>query len=406
MPFALHAKRSTPADFQGNDAMRELKYFIITYGCQQNHADSERITGSLESQGFTKSSSLEKSDYLVINTCMVRQHAEDKIYGLMKKIASLKEKNPRLKVVVTGCLIGMMKRDPSGKFERLIKRRLPLVNEFLPTERFGFDIAPKRGSKTEASVIISNGCNNYCAYCVVPFTRGREISRPWKEIIKECQDLKEREYKKITLLGQNVNSYGADFVKDDLISGKYKLPNGKKILPVMVKMSMGRKRISTIFPYLLKEVANLGFEKVLFLSANPWDFSDELIRVIARNPNVDRYIHLPVQSGDNGVLKKMNRFYSRNDYLSLVGKIRKKVKGVEIGTDIIVGFPGETEKQFENTVSLAKEAGFSVAFIGMYSQRANTFSAKNYPDDISSTEKHRRFHILDELINKQKVGVV
>ncbi|OGY22838.1 MAG: hypothetical protein A2126_02935, partial [Candidatus Woykebacteria bacterium GWB1_45_5] len=364
-----------------------------------------RIASAFEERGFKKSPSLERADQVVINTCMVRQHAEDRIYGLMEKLAHLKTQNPNFKLILTGCLVGVMVRDSTGKFYRLIKQRLPLVNEFLPIDEVGFDIPAKRESKTHAWVIISNGCNNFCSYCIVPFTRGREVSRPWHDIMAEVTDLVNKGYKQVTLLGQNVNSYGADFVKEHLKGGKYILLDGRTVLPVMVRMSMGRKRIPTLFPYLLEEVAKRGFKKISFLSANPWDFSAELIEVIARNPNIDRYIHLPIQSGNDQVLRRMNRWYKAADYKKLVKKIREKIPGVEIGTDIVVGFPGETESGFQNTVKLAKEIGWSVAYIAMYSPRPHTASAKNFPDDISSSEKHRRFHILNELINKQKVAV-
>jgi tRNA-2-methylthio-N6-dimethylallyladenosine synthase len=295
-----------------------------------------------------------------------------------------------------------MVQDKGGKFYRLMKRRLPLVDEFLPIDEVGFDIPIKRESKTHAWVIVSNGCNNFCSYCIVPFTRGREVSRSWQDIMTEVDDLAAKGYRQVTLLGQNVNSYGADFVKEYLIDGRYTLPDGRAVLPVVVNMSMGRKRVPTIFPYLLEEVAKRGFEKVSFLSPNPWDFSDRLIDVIARSPNIDRYIHLPVQAGDNQVLRRMNRWYTVEEYKDLVGKIRKRIPKVEIGTDIIVGFPGETEEAFQNTVKLAREIGWSVAYIGMYSPRPHTTSYKNFPDDISSEEKRRRFHIFDQLINKKK----
>ena len=200
---------------------------------------------------------------------MVRQHAEDKVYGLMKKLKPLKEANPNFKVIVTGCLVGAMVRDPSGKMARMMKRRLPLVDEFLPIDEVGFDIPTKRESEEHAWVVISQGCNNYCTFCIVPWTRGKEISRPWEDIMKEVDELKSQGYQRVTLLGQNVNSYGADFVREHLRDGFYHLPDGRAVLPVMVKMSMGRKRIPTIFPHLLEEVAKYDFEKVSFLSSNP-----------------------------------------------------------------------------------------------------------------------------------------
>lgn len=385
--------------------MGKLSYFITTFGCQQNLADSERVAGAFESRDFVRAKSIEEADHVVINTCMVRQHAEDKVYGMMQKLGKIKQEKPHFKITVTGCLVGAMVRDPSGKMYRMMKSRLPLVDEFLPIDEVGFNTPIRREDDQHAWVVISQGCNNFCTFCIVPFTRGREVSRPWVDIIKEVDDLASTGYKRITLLGQNVNSYGADFVKENLKDGMYPLPDGRALLPVMVKMSMGRKRIPTIFPQLLEEVAKKGFEKVSFISSNPWDFSDELIDVIAKYPNVDRYIHLPVQSGSDSVLKRMNRYYTQKDYLNLVHQLKTKVSGVEIGTDLIVGFPGETEEEFQDTVELAKEVGWVVAYIGMYSTRPGTVAQRNFENDISEEEKHRRFHILDELINKQKISV-
>jgi tRNA-2-methylthio-N6-dimethylallyladenosine synthase len=380
--------------------MKRLKYFIITFGCQQNRADSERLATYLENQAYSKSPSIDETDCLVINTCMVRQHAEDKVYGLMKFVGPLKEKNPNFKLILTGCMVGGMVKDQTRKYFRKIRNRLPLVDHFLPIEEVGFDIPAKRETKEHAWVVISNGCNNFCSYCVVPYTRGREISRSWADIMAEIDCLAKSGVKEITLLGQNVNSYGADLIKDRLKEGKYTLPSGKKIIPVMVKTNMGRKRIPTLFPTLLEAVAKNHFEKISFLSANPWDFSDELINVIAANKNIDRYIHLPIQSGDNSVLQKMNRFYTVEDYKNLIKKIRSKIPDVKIGTDIIVGFPGETEKQFESTVKLAREIGWSVAYISMYSPRPFTASSKDFKDEITRKEKSRRLEALDEIINK------
>jgi len=385
--------------------MSSLKYFITTFGCQQNLADSQRVAGAFESRNYTPASSLEEADHVVINTCMVRQHAEDKVYGMMQKLGKIKEKKTNFKITVTGCLVGAMVRDPSGKMYRVMKSRLPLVDEFLPIDEVGFSNPIKREDPEHAWVVISQGCNNFCTFCIVPFTRGREVSRPWIDITREVDDLKAAGYKRITLLGQNVNSYGADFVKENLRDGMYPLPDGRAIMPVMVKMSMGRKRIPTIFPQLLEEVAKKGFEKVSYLSSNPWDFSEELIETVARYPNIDRYIHLPVQSGSDSVLKRMNRYYTQKDYLELVKEIRNKVADVEIGTDLIVGFPGETEEEFQSTVELAKKTGWVVAYIGMYSTRPGTVAQRNFEDDITDAEKHQRFHILDDLINKQKVRV-
>jgi len=372
------------------------KFFIKTFGCQQNWADSERITSYYLARGFRKARSIKTASEIVINTCMVRQSAEDRVTGFVKNIVKEKTRR-RPKIVITGCMAGMIVRDESGKYLKILRKRMPEVDEFLPFEEVGFDYPALRNDITHAWVPISNGCNNFCTYCVVPFTRGREISRPFEDIISEVTELTERGCKEVTLLGQNVNSYGSDLVKNS--KHHYKLPDGRIVRPVMVK-HLGRYRIPTLFPYLLEEACKIdGINTVKFISSNPWDFSDELIDVIAKNPKIDRNIHLPVQSGDDRILKKMNRWYTQKEYLALVKKIKSKIKDAQISTDIIVGFPTETNKQFQNTVQLAKKAGFAYAYISKYSPRPNTAAAKAFKDDIPYKEKGRRFHILDQLIN-------
>ena len=421
-------------------------YFIKTFGCAQNEADSERIAAYLYACGMKKARSIEKADQIIINTCMVREMAENRVYGLVNNLTKNKEQRTKnKKIILTGCMVGMAIRDKSEKFLKLIKQRMPQVDEFLPIEEVGFNHPPLRTDKVNAWVPISNGCNNYCTFCVVPYTRGREISRPFEEIISECQTLAKKGYKKITLLGQNVNSYGADLIigpeniqvlrdidkkyfnnshsgkprrnvgarpeslkdsgvayapqNDKMIKG-YKLPDGKIIEPVMVK-HLGRLRIPTLFPYLLENICKIeGIEKIDFLSSNPWDFSDELIEVIARNPKITRNIHLPLQSGSNAVLKRMNRWYTHDEYLKLVANLKLKIKNLILSTDIIVGFCGETKKEFQETVDLAKKVGFYKAYIAMYSDRPMTAAHKVFKDDISHAEKKRRWKILEDLINK------
>lgn len=401
-----------------------LKYFIKTFGCQQNKADSERIAGMFKARGMKPAKNYEEADYIVINTCMVRQSAEDRVYGLVRNLGKLKEKKKSLKIIVTGCMVGLAFRDKTGKILKNLKERMPEVDEFLPIEEVGFDFAPIRTNDTHAWIPISNGCNNFCTFCVVPFTRGREISRPFEDIINEAIQLKNKGYKEITLLGQNVNSYGADLllgekniqVMRDLPekyfnnsklktqNSKLKLKNNKNLInnikPVYVK-HLGRYRIPTLFPYLLEEIAKLGFEKVDFISSNPWDFSDELIDVIAKYPNITRTIHLPVQSGDNNVLKRMNRWYTAEEYLELIKKIKTKIPEVKFTTDIIVGFCGETEEQFRNTVNLCKKVGFEKAYIAMYSPRPMTAATKVMKDDVPYEVKKKRWQILENLINKK-----
>ncbi len=401
-----------------------MKYIIKTFGCQQNHADSERIEQSFAARGITPAHSYEEANYVIINTCMIRESAENRVYGLVNNLGLLKTEKERhnefFKIIVTGCMVGMALRDGTGVFLKKIREAMPAADEFLPVEEIGFDIEPVRQSAQHAWVPIANGCNNFCTFCVVPFTRGREISRPFHEIIHECEQLKKKGFTSVTLLGQNVNSYGSDLLLGEsniqtqrdlektyfsdsktLTNPRVKISfklNGKAIEPIYVK-HLGRFRIPTLFPYLLEAVARLGFEKVDFYSSNPWDFSDELIDVIARNKNITRDLHIPVQSGDTEVLKRMNRWYSSEDYRALVGKIKSKIPEVRIGTDIIVGFPGETDAEFENTVRLAKDIGFSKAYLAMYSQRPLTSATKLMKDSVPHPIKKKRWKVLEELIN-------
>jgi len=402
-------------------------YIIKTFGCAQNESDSERLAAAFEDRGMVKAQDLYSADHVIINSCMVRETAENRVYGLVNNLGKNKLKNgsPQ-KITVTGCMVGMCVRDKSGKFLSLIKKRMPYVDEFLPIEEVGFDHLALRADTTSAWIPISNGCNNFCTFCVVPFSRGREISRPYNDILEECRFLVSGGFTKITLLGMNVNSYGADLVAgpdnipqlrdtykkyfpsqadgpliQNLNKTKgYKLPNGQNIKPVLVK-HLGRLRIPTLFPYLLEDIAKIkGLKKLDFISSNPWDFSDELIKVIASNPNITRSLHIAVQSGSDAVLKRMNRWYTKKLYLNLLEKIRKKVQGVRFSTDIIVGFCGETEDEFHDTVSLARKAQFYKAYISVYSDRPMTAAHKVFRDNIPYQVKKIRWKILEDLINK------
>lgn len=365
-----------------------MKYWIVTFGCAANEADSERIAGHYEARGYTKARSVRTADDVIINTCMIREKAENRVYGLVHNLTLEKQKGRNLKIVITGCMVGMATREKTGKMLEALKKKMPAVDEFLPIEEVGFDHAPVRAEKDHALVPITNGCNNFCMFCVVPFTRGREVSRPFDDILLECFELARQGYKHITLVGQNVNSYGAD-LKNDL---------NRKITYVK---HLGKLRIPTLFPQLLEEICKIeGVKKIDFISSNPWDFSDELIRVIRANAKISRHIHLPVQSGDNEVLRRMNRWYTREEYLSLVRKLRKNIPNVTLSTDIIVGFCGESDDQFQSTVGLAKEVGFTKAYVAMYSDRPMTAAHKTYGDDVPHAEKKRRWQILEELINK------
>ncbi|OGK51902.1 hypothetical protein A2966_00795 [Candidatus Roizmanbacteria bacterium RIFCSPLOWO2_01_FULL_41_22] len=402
-----------------------LKYFIKTFGCQQNVADSERIEQAFASRGMTKARGYKDANYVIINTCMVRASAEERVYGLVQNLAKIKSdklrKQEHFKIIVTGCMVGIAFRDKTGKFLSKIRDRMPEVDEFMPIEEVGFDSVPVRQSQTHAWVPISNGCNNFCTFCIVPFTRGREISRPYEDIIEECIHLKAKGYTSVMLLGQNVNSYGADLImgKENIqvirdidttyfekskvldvstIRAKFTY-NGRTVEPVYVK-HLGRHRIPTLFPYLLEDVAKMDFENVDFISSNPWDFSDELIDLIAQYPNITRTIHLPVQSGDNNVLKRMNRWYTREEYLKIISKLKSKIPNIKITTDIIVGFCGETEEEFQNTAKLAREVGFEKAYISRYSERYMTAATKVMKDDVPHHIKKKRWQILEDSINK------
>lgn len=404
-----------------------MKYHIVTFGCAANEADSERVAATYEARGYTKAASIDDADDIVINTCMIRENAEHRVYGLVynleqKKTLRQAQGEQPIKIVVTGCMVGMAIREKTGKMLSLLAKRMPAVDEFLPIEEVGFDHAPIRMDTTHAWVPITNGCNNFCTFCVVPFTRGREISRPFDDILLECYSLAQQGYTSVTLVGQNVNSYGADLIlgeknvqvlrdvegakyfegKDEETVKKYAI-KGKNVTPTYVK-HLGRLRIPTLFPYLLEEICKIeGLEQVDFISSNPWDFSDKLIDVIAKNKKISRHIHLPVQSGDNDMLKRMNRWYTREEYLTLVNKLKARIPGVTISTDFIVGFCGETNEQFAGTVKLAKEVGFTKAYVSMYSDRPMTAAHKVYKDDVPHAEKKRRWLILEELINKANI---
>jgi tRNA-2-methylthio-N6-dimethylallyladenosine synthase len=374
-----------------------MKYFIKTFGCQMNYSDSERIATVLENLGFQEASLINEATLVIINTCGVRQMAEDRVYGLVHNLR-FKNKDLGFKIILTGCLA-----DRKNVYRKLkdkvdlfvdIKNFRKDVKKFLKSyilnlnscqdnsARSYLSIKPKYKKSYFAYVPIMTGCNNFCAYCVVPYARGREISRDSGEIIKEIKGLIKKGYKEIMLLGQNVNSY--QFI--DKNSSAEALAKADRIIT---------------FPKLLKKIIAIpGSFKISFMTSHPKDMSDELIDIIAQSPKISKTIHLPVQSGDSQILKKMNRKYSATHYLNLIKKIRQKIPSVRISTDIIVGFPGETKKQFENTVKLCQKVGFVKSYTSQYSPRPGTAAAK-LNDNIPKAEKKRRWKILDEMINKK-----
>lgn len=367
-----------------------------------NIHDSEHVAGMLEGLGFEKVGALvDLPDLLVVNTCSVRQAAEDKVYGLANKVKELKAQNPKLKTVVMGCMVGSVRGERSRYDEKYLKRRLPWADHLVETKEMGAIPAllhqdgfidewavaalgtpePVRGKGRQAFINISSGCDNFCTFCVVPYSRGAEISRTKESIMHEAQHLVSGGYTHITLVGQNVNSWGIENHAQKLAIRT----NSDEKLP---------------FADLLRTLHEIeGLEKISFISSNPFDFTLDLVDALAL-PKIDRYLHLAVQSGDDEVLRRMNRRHTHTDFIELAKNVRSKVPDIQIGTDLIVGFPGETEEQFQNTVELCKKVHFSVAFISMYSPRVGTNAQKFFEDDVPRVEKRRRHKVLTEVVAK------
>jgi tRNA-2-methylthio-N6-dimethylallyladenosine synthase len=385
-------------------------YYIITIGCQMNKSDSERIAGYLEKRGYKKSAERETAGLVILVTCGVRQSAEDRIYGLVPKI---KKENPNVKIVLTGCLVN--REDVKRRLNKYVNIWLPITQifnfQFLIFNQFTnfqfsnkkqkekiscdkddyLSIKPKYSSKFSAFVPIGNGCNNFCSYCVVPRARGREVYRPAENIVNETRDLVGRGYKEIVLIAQNVNSYKSKITN-------YKLQITNKSNPPAGGQNSKLKFIN--FSGLLKLINDIpGDFWIRFFTSHPKDMSDELIKTIAECDKICEHIHLPVQAGDDEVLKKMNRNYTVSHYKSLIKKIRRGLPDVSITTDVIVGFPGETKAQFNNTVKLFKEVKFDMAYISRYSPRPGT-AAEKLKDNVSKIEKKRREEELMKILRK------
>lgn len=365
-------------------------YAIKTFGCQANVRDEEIMSGYLELAGFTKSSIEDKADVVIINTCAVRENAEEKVYGLIGSFKAIAQNNEDFILGVCGCMMQevgaaetIMKRYPFVNLifgTHNITDILKLIEEHLHRKKDLVDVHSFSGNIVEnmpsirldnykAFVNITYGCDKFCTYCIVPYTRGRERSRSEEEIIKECRTLVEEGYQEITLLGQNVNSYGKDL------------------------------KNKTSFASILRKVAELGIPRLRFMTSHPWDFTDEMLDVIASYPNIMNCIHLPVQSGSSEMLRLMGRRYTREEYLDLVKRIHEKIPGCAITTDIIVGFPNETAAQFEETLTLCQEVGYDAAFTFIYSPRKGTPAAR-IEDNVTSEEKHERFNRLTKVVEE------
>ncbi len=357
-----------------------------------NYSDTERLKTLLEGYGFEESGKQIEADLLIFNSCSVRQKAEDKVIGDIRNT-----KDTQL-IALTGCMV------KSGKEEKVIKRIKKLDIAFRP-ENMGelaeaitrlrpewdildadgslekyFEIHPKVSSKYQVFVPIMTGCDKFCTYCIVPYSRGREKSRPMDEVLAECEKLVEAGAKEITLLGQTVDSYGISHA--DKQSGKFEGVNFAKLLREIGKLS------------------EKGLDRLRFTSPHPTDFSQELIDAIAELKTLCPYIHLPVQSGSNSCLRRMNRPYTREQYLKIIDEIREKIPNCAISTDVIVGFCGETEEEFQDTYDLFKEVCFDMAFLARYSTRKGTFADKKLEDDISHETKAKRWHKLNDLLKK------
>ena len=382
------------------------KLFIETYGCQMNVADSEVVASVMQMAGYETCDDIKDADAVFLNTCSVRDNAEQKIYNRLDTLDAERRKGHKMIIGVLGCMAERVKEDllqnhhadlVAGPDSYLSLPDLvaqaetghKAINIELSTSETYRDIVPQRlhGAKIGGYVSIMRGCNNFCHYCIVPYTRGRERSRDIESILREVRDLRDRGYKEVTLLGQNVNSY---IIRNEELG----IRNEDELLSEGEKLG-----IRNGFPDLLRAVALEAPEmRIRFTTSHPKDMSDETLRVIAEMPNVCKHIHLPVQSGSNRILKLMNRKYTREWYLDRVAAIRRIIPDCGLSTDIFVGYHSETEEDHQMSLSLMREVGYDSAFMFKYSERPGTYASKHLPDDVPEDVKIRR---LNELIHLQ-----
>ena len=377
---------------------KNLKYIVLTMGCQLNENDSEKISGMIEEMGYTRTDKIEEADLIAFNTCCVRENAEDRLFGKLGEVKKYKEEKGTI-IAIGGCMmqekhmVEKLKKSypffdivfgphtlykfPEDVYNTLtIRKRIEDIIDIDGEIIEGLPI--RRDDKIKASVAIMNGCNNFCTYCIVPYVRGRERSRKAEDIIKEIEGLAKQGYKEITLLGQNVNSYM-----------RVEREKGEDVGPI------------DSFAKLLRKVNEIpGIERIRFISPHPKDFTDDVIEAIRDCDKVCKIIHLPLQSGSSKVLKDMNRKYTKEQYLQLVDKMKNKIPNVAFSTDIIVGFPGETEEDFEDTLDLVEKVCFEQVFMFIYSRRVGT-PADKMENQVPEKIKHERFTRLKELVESQ-----
>ena len=365
-------------------------YYVKTYGCQMNEHDSENIKALLESLSFTEVDDYLKADLVILNTCSIRENAHNKAFGFLGRLKHLKEDKKDLIIGLCGCMaqeVGVVDEiihkhkyvnfvfgtHNIHHLPNLIKENMNLnkqvVEVFSKEGNIIENMPVKRASSYKAYINIMYGCDKFCTYCIVPYTRGKQRSRNKDDILKEVEELVKDGYQEVTLLGQNVNAYGKD------LDNGYTMEN------------------------LLEDVAKTGIARVRFMTSHPWDFTDKMIEVIAKYPNIMPSVHLPVQAGSDRVLKLMGRRYTKESYLELFHKIKDTIPNVSISTDIIVGFPNETEEDFKETLSLVEECKYDNAFTFIYSPRENTPASK-LVDNVSLEEKEERLQRLNEVVNK------
>lgn len=373
-----------------NSKYKKLSFFVRTYGCQANVVDSQVIDNILIKMGFNKSLDIENADLIILNTCAIRENAELKVFGEIGWLVKKRKNNPNIRVGVCGCMV-----QQENVFDRLSKNQhvdfifgthnidqLPEIiyesyinnNRILSVKHQAenkYKILPRTiEQKHKAFVTIMDGCDKFCTYCIVPYTRGQQISRSKEDIIDEIKHLMQNGLKEVTLIGQNVNSYGLDF-KDK----KYH------------------------FKDLLEDIAKLNIPRIRFSTSNPWNLNKDLIDVMAKYDNIMPYIHLPIQSGDEEILKQMNRKMLIKDYIDLVDYLREKIPDISISTDLIVGFPNESSEAFRHTIDLYNRIKYDNAYTFIYSKREGTPAAKII-DHVTLTEKKKRLYELDELVRK------